>query len=157
VIVFQTNPIIPHEFFVKVQPAVVAVLIAALVFRNLQSIVVIVGLNLAAFFVTVMVCHGELARRRPAARHLTVFYLWMATGGVIGGVFAALIAPNIFNWVAEYPLLIVAGILCRPGLSIPKDRLSWLSFALVLALLAAAAVLVSSARALAGREPRSRE
>jgi hypothetical protein len=138
VIVFQTNPIIPHAFFVRVQPAVVAVLIAALVFRNLQSIVFIIGLNLAAFFVTVMVCHGELARRRPAARHLTVFYLWMATGGVIGGIFAALIAPNIFNWVAEYPLLIVAGILCRPGLSIPRDRFSWLSFALVLALLAVA-------------------
>jgi hypothetical protein len=139
VIVFQTNPVIPHEFFVKIQPAVIALLIAALLFRNLQSIVFTVGLNLAAFFVTAMVCHGELARRRPPARHLTEFYLWLATGGVIGGIFAGLVAPNVFNWVAEYPLLIVAGILCRPGLSIPKDRITWLAFAVALALLAAAA------------------
>src|SRR5690606_33685441 len=53
-----------------------------------------------------------------------------------------LIAPNIFNWVAEYPLLIVAGILCRPGLSIPRERQSWLTFALVAALLAAAVYII---------------
>ena len=138
VIVFQSNPIISHEFFVRIQPGVVALLIAALLFRNLQSIFLIIGLNLAAFFVTAMVCHGELARRRPAARHLTEFYLWLATGGVIGGIFAGLIAPNAFNWVAEYPLLIVAGILCRPGLSIPRGRQSWLTFAVMLGSLAAA-------------------
>ena len=32
-----------------------------------------------------MLCHGELARARPAARHLTAFYLIVSAGGVIGG------------------------------------------------------------------------
>ncbi|MBV8825077.1 MAG: fused MFS/spermidine synthase, partial [Hyphomicrobiales bacterium] len=34
-------------------------------------------------------------------------------------------APLIFNWVAEYPLLIVCAALCRPGLSFPLGRREW--------------------------------
>jgi hypothetical protein len=29
--------------------------------------------------------------------------MWMSAGGVIGGIFAGLIAPNVFSWVLEYP------------------------------------------------------
>jgi hypothetical protein len=142
VIVFQTKPIVPHDFFIWIQPAAVALLIGALIFRDLQSIFVVIGLNLAVLFITAMVCHGELVRRRPPARYLTEFYLWLAAGGVIGGIFAGLIAPNVFNWVAEYPLLIVAGLLCRPGMIGPNDRNSWLSMAAVLSFVAAAVVSI---------------
>jgi len=69
-----------------------------------------------------MVCHGELARRRPPPRHLTAFYMWMSFGGMIGGISAGLIAPHVFSWVAEYPVLIVLAILCRPGLRLPHGR-----------------------------------
>ena len=142
VIVFQTKPIVPHEFFIGIQPAAVALLIGVLIFRDLQSIFVVIGLNLAVLFITAMVCHGELVRRRPPARYLTEFYLWLAAGGVIGGIFAGLIAPNVFNWVAEYPLLIVAGLLCRPGMIVPNDRKSWVSIAAVLLLVTAAVVSI---------------
>src|SRR6266436_7517369 len=60
------------------------------------------------------VCHGELARRRPPAVYLTNFYMWIATGGVIGGIATGLVAPHVFSWVTEYPLLIVLAILCMP-------------------------------------------
>jgi hypothetical protein len=126
VIVFQTKPIVPHEFFVRIQPYAVAVLIASFIFSDLRNIFGVIAVNLAAFFVTAMVCHGELVRRRPAAKYLTAFYLWLAAGGVIGGIFAGLLAPYLFNWVMEYPLLIVAGILCRPGLVVPRDLRAWL-------------------------------
>jgi hypothetical protein len=43
-----------------------------------------------------MVCHGELARRRSAVPHLTTFYLYVALGGALGGVFVNLVAPVIF-------------------------------------------------------------
>jgi hypothetical protein len=33
-----------------------------------------------------MFCHGELARMRPGPRHLTLFYLVVSLGGVLGGV-----------------------------------------------------------------------
>ena len=57
--------------------------------------------------------------RRPPPQHLTAFYLWMAAGGMIGGIGAGLIAPYIFNWVAEYPILLALAVLCRPGLALP--------------------------------------
>src|SRR5207247_5409600 len=77
--------------------------------------------HVVVFFVCALVCHGELARTRPPARYLTAFYLWLATGGVIGGIAAGLIAPYVFSWVAEYPILIALAVLCRPGLALPGD------------------------------------
>ncbi|HEX2098649.1 MAG TPA: fused MFS/spermidine synthase, partial [Rubrobacteraceae bacterium] len=62
-----------------------------------------------------MVLHGELARDRPPARNLTEFYLWVAVGGVLGGIFNALIAPVAFRTVVEYPLVIVLAALFLPG------------------------------------------
>lgn len=59
---------------------------------------------LIALFVTCMVCQGELARSRPSPRYLTTFYLTIAAGGALGGVFVALIAPRIFTEFSEYPI-----------------------------------------------------
>jgi hypothetical protein len=61
-----------------------------------------------------MACHGELARTRPAAKYLTGFYVALSFGGMVGGLFAGLIAPNIFSWIAEYPILVALAVLCRP-------------------------------------------
>jgi spermidine synthase len=59
-----------------------------------------------------LACHGELARSRPASRYLTEFYLLLSVGGVLGGLFNALIAPVVFGSLAEYPLVMVlAGVL----------------------------------------------
>jgi len=57
-----------------------------------------------ALFVTCMLCHGELARSRPSPRHLTAFYLTIAAGGALGGVFAAILAPRFFSEFSEYPI-----------------------------------------------------
>ncbi|MDO8533861.1 MAG: fused MFS/spermidine synthase, partial [Xanthobacteraceae bacterium] len=138
VIVFQTKRVLPHSIFVKLQPFFIAALIAIIVFDLVKYIFVILAVHILTFFVVAMVCHGELARRRPAAQHLTAFYLWMSAGGVIGGIFAGLISPYAFNWVAEYPLLIVLAVLCRPGLAMPGGRyanLFWLAALAVAGLL----------------------
>src|SRR5207244_1476117 len=58
-----------------------------------------IGVNLAAFVLLALLCHGELYRRRPAPVRLTEFYLWVSLGGVLGGIFAALLAPYVFNRV----------------------------------------------------------
>jgi hypothetical protein len=134
VIVFQRRPLISHHLALAAQPVVIALLAGVYLKGSTDSILTTIAINIAAFAITALVCHGELARRRPAARYLTAFYLWMSFGGMVGGIFAGLLAPHIFNWVAEYPLLIVAGLLCRPGLfdgDTARGRLIWfIAFAL---------------------------
>jgi spermidine synthase len=122
VIVFARRPIIPHWLVLALQPPCIVVLAAAIIFNPLRPILWVIALHLAVFFINVLVCHGELARSRPAPRHLTAFYLWMSAGGFIGGVAAGVIAPHVFNWVAEYPILIALALLCRPGLALPRER-----------------------------------
>lgn len=77
-------------------------------------------LHLIAFFLAVMVCHGELAKNRPHTDHLTSFYLIMSFAGMLGGMFNTFVAPFIFNAVYEYPLMIIAALLLRPGLHTQK-------------------------------------
>jgi len=65
-----------------------------------------------ALFVLCMLCHGELARLRPPAQHLTMFYLMIAAGGALGGVFVALVAPRLFETYLEYPIGLAAACFC---------------------------------------------
>ncbi|MGD9980686.1 MAG: spermidine synthase [Hyphomonadaceae bacterium] len=69
---------------------------------------------LAGFFFSALICHLALARSRPSADRLTEFYLFVSLGGVLGGAFAALFAPLVFNNVYEYPLALAAACLFRP-------------------------------------------
>jgi hypothetical protein len=80
--------------------------------------------NLVGFFLSALVCHMALARTRPAADRLTEFYFWVSLGGVIGGGFAAFVAPVIFNDVYEYPLALAAAALFLPRGLTPKWRLA---------------------------------
>ena len=64
---------------------------------NALPILTATGINLASFFVACMVCHGELSRRQPHPSHLTGYYLMLATGGALGGVFVGIVAPYWFN------------------------------------------------------------
>lgn len=63
---------------------------------------------LVALFAVCMLCNGELVRAKPSPRHLTAFYLCVAGGGALGGVFAALVAPRIFSDFYEYPIGLAA-------------------------------------------------
>jgi spermidine synthase len=77
--------------------------------------------HLALLFVAALACHGRLARARPGAAHLTGFYLWIALGGVLGGLFNALVAPLVFNSLAEYPLaMVLACVLVAPATARPS-------------------------------------
>ena len=74
----------------------------------------VLPLHLVSFFVTALICHGMLAQDRPRSEHLTEFYLWVAFGGVLGGIFNALLAPMIFRSVYEYSLAMIVAAFLRP-------------------------------------------
>jgi spermidine synthase len=78
-------------------------------------IVAVILAHLAVLFVAAMLAHGSLAAGRPGAAHLTEFYLLVSVGGVLGGVFNALLAPVMFNTVLEYPIALVLALLLRPA------------------------------------------
>jgi hypothetical protein len=114
VLVFQRRPLLPHKWVLWAQPVAIAGVIVLLAVGGEQNLLLTLGGHQLCFFVIAMACHGELARTRPPAKYLTGFYVALSFGGMIGGLFAGLIAPNVFSWVAEYPILIVLAALCRP-------------------------------------------
>jgi hypothetical protein len=63
-------------------------------------------IEIAAFFLATMACHGELAKRRPPALHLTDFYLMMSIGGALGGMSNAVLAPLVFSVYLEFPIVV---------------------------------------------------
>jgi hypothetical protein len=121
VLVFQSRPLLPHKWVLLAQPAAIVGIILLLAVGGEQNLLLTLGGHQLCFFVIAMACHGELARTRPPAKYLTGFYVALSFGGMIGGLFAGLIAPNVFSWVAEYPILVVLATLCRPS---GNERLS---------------------------------
>jgi len=115
VAVFRAHPWFDHAAVVRLAPTVVAPVAVTLLGIINTYWLAAIGFNLLTFAVLALVCHGELYRRRPAAAHLTEFYLWISLGGALGGAFAGLIAPYAFSNVYEYPILIAAALLALPG------------------------------------------
>ncbi len=70
-------------------------------------------LHLALLALAGLLCHMRLAERRPATSHLTEYYLLISVGGALGGSFGALVAPVVFNFIAEYPIAVVLACLFR--------------------------------------------
>ena len=106
---------LPLNFLAWTLPALI-LLQLIIIFQPTSRIWPMLLLHLITFFVASLVCHGELARRRPSPEHLTDFYLCMSVGGVLGGLFSAVLAPLIFNTVAEYPLELMLACLVGPPL-----------------------------------------
>jgi hypothetical protein len=114
VLVFARRPWCSQRWMLLGQVLFVA-LVVGLYQTNLPNPLLLVPVHIGAMFFTSMVCHGELARRRPVARHLTEFYLWMSIGGVVGGILASIVAPLVFDGVLEYPLALFLALLLRPA------------------------------------------
>lgn len=91
---------------------VTAILVAvALLGRMSRPVPAVIAMHMLVLFLGGLVCHGRLASERPDPRRLTEYFLLIAVGGVIGGTFNALLAPVLFNAIAEYPIAITAACL----------------------------------------------
>lgn len=108
VLVFAKRPPIPHKLVVAVFPFFLAGLVFLVATEIGQFKLLAFGAHLLVLFFGAMLCHGELAKDRPSAGSLTEFFLWMSLGGVLGGVFNALVAPAVFVQVIEYAIVLGA-------------------------------------------------
>jgi hypothetical protein len=126
IIVFSRVPAWIHKVMVLLMP----LFVLAILFFMLSGwtggkhgIALRIGLHLATLFVVSMVCHGELARDRPAPKHLTRYFLWMSVGGVLGGLFNGLLAPLLFTGIVEYELAMVLACYLAPPLTGKQENI----------------------------------
>lgn len=142
IIVFSNKIKLDNFYLSRIATALVP---TSLIAKSLPNIGVpaplLVTLSLMAMFLLTLLYHANLASIRPPAKHLTAFFLFVSLGGVLGGVFNALIAPLIFESLTEDWLVLVVGAII--GLWSTKalghtphktGPLGW-SFAFVLAVL----------------------
>lgn len=112
--VLAFHPKMPgYYFFLREQVMIVAMLVVAMA-SQLDMMTPFQLVHFLAFFTFAMVCHGQLALSRPKARFLTGFYVWVSIGGALGGIFNALIAPQLFTSTMEYWLVIALACFLRP-------------------------------------------
>lgn len=119
ILVFRENVPFPYAWLHSILPlAAVAIIVAEAMphYHKLGFAAAIGG-----FFAAALICHRELYVRRPAVQHLTEFYIWMSAGGVIGGMFAALLAPKLFTSILEFKLLLLSALLLRPGILVDRE------------------------------------
>ncbi len=114
IIAFQQKPLIRPDSALMFQAAFIAACATVLQLFAAGAIELQIFIHLACFFLTALICHQALVARRPDPEHLTIFYLCMSLGGVVGGSFNAFLAPLIFSTVLEYPLVLALACLARP-------------------------------------------
>jgi len=131
VLAFQDRLPIPMWLLLPAQLAAVIFALLELAQTKYDKWSLTSGAGVAVFFLSALVAHRTLYLLRPRVRDLTGFYLWMSFGGVLGGLFSALLAPQIFSEVYEYPLLIAITLACRPGVFTRRNwgvsELLWLA------------------------------
>jgi len=130
VLAFRDRLIVPMPILLGAHVVAVAFALLELAQTRHDKWTLTSGAGVAVFVIAALVAHRTLYNARPRASQLTEFYLLMSLGGVLGGLFAALIAPKLFSEVFEYPLLIALTMACRPGVFARRDwdypSLAWL-------------------------------
>ncbi len=116
VLSFARRPPFSQQTLTRWMPLVVLPVVLTLLSQGTELPALLhIVVHLLALFWIGLVCHGELARDRPPAEWLTEFYLWLSVGGVLGGMFNALVAPLLFPGVWEYPIVLVLACVLRPA------------------------------------------
>jgi hypothetical protein len=123
VLVFARRQVLPRSLVARLLPGVAVLLALVYLSGAAQPAWFLILVHLVFLFLAAMACHGQLADDRPPARHLAEFYLCLAAGGALGGLFNALLAPLLFNTLVEYPLVILLACYLRPGFRRTRGQL----------------------------------
>ncbi|HEX8302360.1 fused MFS/spermidine synthase [Sphingomonas sp.] len=106
-VAFSDSPQIP-ALLAKFVPVTILLFGATMIAGHQKLAYMNALIGLLLLFLVSVSCHARMYQLRPAPDRLTGFYLAMSVGGVLGGVFSGLLAPILFDWTYEYPLLILA-------------------------------------------------
>jgi SAM-dependent methyltransferase len=106
------------DFITMIAPLVILIAGGLAFSTRSTSALFTASLGLLLLFTVAVALHTELFRRRPPVGHLTRFYLAMSFGGMLGGLFCAIVAPLVFDWAYEHPLLIIAAAILVPQMAL---------------------------------------
>jgi hypothetical protein len=116
ILAFAKNPWFNHQKLLPLLPALLTALVISFLLQVMRPIAILVPLHLLGLFIVSYISHGELAKDRPEANYLTLFYFWISVGGLCGGVFNAIASPLLFTSILEYPLILIVSFLLLPKL-----------------------------------------
>lgn len=111
---FSRRQIIPRPWLTRGLPICAVAILFVMLVKSNEFIGLQIGIHLLFFFCAALAWHTRLANDRPHNRHLTDFYFCLAAGGVLGGLFNALLAPLLFRTIVEYPLTIALACIRWP-------------------------------------------
>ncbi|MDE1468154.1 fused MFS/spermidine synthase [Aurantiacibacter sp. D1-12] len=100
--------------FVFIAPVILLVDGSIAMFAAGRADLLAAAASIILLFVVAVALHSKLYEHRPPPSQLTKFYLIMSAGGALGGLFTALIAPVVFDWTWEHPLLILGAAALLP-------------------------------------------
>jgi spermidine synthase len=144
VLAFARNRRVKTSTLGRFVPMAVTPLAIAIILESSEPLLPLAILHLLTFFLAAWMCHSRLVDLRPPEGRLTEFYLWLSVGGVVGGAFAALVAPVVFSRLVEYPIALIVAVLLRPPSEDGRlNKKDWLYVAVVAA---ATVLLVSGTR-----------
>lgn len=126
IIAFGNKQIIKLSLTSILFPTALLVLGAMVILAPPISVWVTITLHLLVFFLAALMSHQRLAQSRPHVSKLPEYYLWIAVGGVLGGIFNALLAPLLLSTPLEYPAVIVLALLVRPLTTQEQKTKSWM-------------------------------
>ncbi len=120
VLIFRDEPLIPRKLVNGSVPILAGLILLSKFF--VFNFLLAISVHLLFFFAAALMFHDRLYATRPEASRLTNFYLWMSFGGVLGGIFAGLLAPYLFSSILEYPILVSVVMLVHPAIRLARPR-----------------------------------
>ena len=109
ILCFESSRLYPRETQLPIAAATIGVMAWCLADPRLtHELWLQLGVSGGGLFVVCMVCHGELARSKPAPRHLTRFYLMVSLGGAAGAALVGIVAPLVLPAHFELAIALAA-------------------------------------------------
>jgi len=116
IIAFARTPAWYKLILGNAAPVAMLLLIFTMVAKyDVVSHFLMLAMHLTAYFLLALLMHTELANDRPHPKFLTNYFLWISFGGVLGGLFNAIVAPLLFPQAFEYPIAIAIGCMLIPA------------------------------------------
>jgi hypothetical protein len=119
VMAFADRQFVPQALIDFLFPAAVVATVTLILAETAIPVRYEIWGHMIAFVVVALRCHMTMAALRPSPTRLTEFYLWIAAGGALGGLFNTFAAPVLFNTPIEYPLVVIAVCLLFPDVPLP--------------------------------------